>query len=69
MPLGFARDTFPEVSRVDDIVIYRQGNTFHAVHSATNKVISRNITFDHINQVMEVIESFIVNIFSPLLIH
>jgi hypothetical protein len=60
IPLGFLPTACQEVSRVDDIVLYRQGNVFHAISAVDQSVISRNITFDHINQVNHLLLVYLV---------
>jgi hypothetical protein len=39
------------VTSIDGIVIYRDGKYFHAVNSADNRLISKNIQFDYIHEV------------------
>ena len=40
------------VGNIDNIDIYREGNRFHAVNKTDKEIISRNILFDFIHEVI-----------------
>ena len=40
------------VETIDNIDIYREGKRFHAINTTNNEIISRNILFDYIHEVI-----------------